>query len=238
MRPSIRFVTVASMTAVLAGCATPGLGGGPTGATGTNSDPVASVTATFGNAAGPGSAEPTSQTLSYRVTYDWAVPSTEAKVNNPLSLPLTGPIPLPYLVGVYVGDHPEGNPAYERISFYFRGGFPSYNLQYVQSVLSEGQGELVNVPGNAVLRIGFTEAQAHDASGSSTISAQPPTSIGFNTLKGYGFAGDFEAHLTYALGIQVAPGSDQVVPIRAGELTKSDGAGGTFYVVHVDVKKA
>jgi hypothetical protein len=175
---------------------------------------------------------------SYRVSYGWAVPSTRASVSNPLSLPLPGPIPLPYLVGIYVGDHPEGNPAYERMSFYFRGGFPSYSLQYVPSVVSEGPGEPVSVPGNAVLRVGFTDAQAHNASGSSSITAQPPTSIGFTRLKGYGFAGDFEGHVTYALGIQVAPGSDQALPIRAGELKKDDGSGGTFYVVHVDVQKA
>jgi hypothetical protein len=175
---------------------------------------------------------------SYRVSYDWAVPSTQVSISNPLSLPLPGPIGLPYLVGIYVGDHPADSPAYERMSFYFRGGFPSYNLQYVPSVLSEGVGEPVPVPGNAVLRVGFVDAQAHDEGGSSTVAAQPPASIGFDTLQGYGSAGDFEGHLTFALGIQVAPGSDQVLPIRTGELKKDDGSGGTFYVVHVDVQKA
>jgi len=239
-RPSIviQAVTAATMTAVaLAGCAAPSPGPGPTGTTGTTPAPVTTTTST-GSSSGPGSTEPTSPALSYRVTYDWAVPSTQASVSNPLSVPLPGPIPLPYLVGIYVGDHPEGNPAYQRMSFYFRGGFPSYDLQYVGSVLSEGAGEPVDVPGNAVLRVGFIDAQAHDASGSSTITAQPPASIGFNTLTGYGFAGDFEGHVIYALGIQVAPGSDQALPIRAGELKKDDGSGGSFYVVHVDVQNA
>jgi hypothetical protein len=240
-RPSIivRFVTAATLTIItLAGCATPGPGAGPIGTTGPAPEPVIGTGTGTGSTTGTGTTEPTSAVQSYKVTYDWAVPSTQASVSNPLSVPLPGPIPLPHLAGIYVGDHPEGNPAYERMSFYFRGGLPSYNLQYVPSVLSEGKGEPVNVPGNAVLRVGFINAQAHNGSGSSTITAQPPTLIGFDTLKGYGFAGDFEGHVTYALGIQVAPGSDQAVPIRAGELTKDDGSGGTVYVVHVDVKKA
>lgn len=240
-RPSIviQAVAAATLTAVaLAGCATPSPGPGPTGAASTISEPVTSSSTGAGGTSVPGSTEPTSLVQSYRVTYDWAVPFTQASVGNPLSLPLPGPIPLPYLVGIYVGDHPEVNPAYERMSFYFRGGFPSYNFQYVPVVLNEGKGEQVEVPGNAVLRVGFIDAQAHDASGSSTTATQPPTSIRFDTLKGYGFAGDFEGHVTYALGIQVAPGSDQVLPIRAGELTKDDGSGGTLYVVHVDVQKA
>jgi hypothetical protein len=236
-RPSIviQAVTAAAVTAVaVAGCATPGAG--PDGTPSNTPGPTTSTST--GVPVGPGTAEPSSPVQFYRVSYDWAVPSTQASVNNPLSVPLPGPIGLPYLVGIYVGDHPEEDPAYERMSFYFRGGFPSYNLQYVPSVLSEGAGEPVAVPGNAVLRVGFIDAQAHDDSGSSTISAQPPASIGFSTLAGYGFAGDFEGHLTYALGIQVAPGSDQVLPIRAGELKKDDGSGGVFFVVHVDVQKA
>jgi hypothetical protein len=234
---AIQAVTAATLIAVaLAGCATPGPDPGPIGTTGTT--PEAVISTGSESTAGPGGTEPTSPVQSYEVTYDWAVPSTQASVTNPLDLPLPGPIPLPYLVGIYVGDHPDGNPAYQRMSFYFRGGFPSYNLQYVASVLSEGPGEPVAVPGNAVLRVGFIDAQAHNASGTSTISAKPPASIGFTSLKGYGFAGDFEGHVTYALGIQVAPGSDQALPIRAGELKKADGVGGTFYVVHVDVRRA
>jgi hypothetical protein len=234
----MRAVTAATLTTVaLAGCTT--ASPEPSDPTGTAPDPVVGTSTGTGTGSTPEpSTGQTSPVQSYRVTYDWGVPSTQASVSNPLSVPLPGPIPLPYLVAIYVGDHPDSEPAYERMSFYFRNGFPSYNLQYVASVLSEGAGEPVAVPGNAVLRVGFIDAQAHDADGASTITAEPLASIGFDTLKGYGFAGDFEGHLTYALGIQVAPGSDQALPIRAGELARDDGSGGTFYVVHVDVRKA
>jgi hypothetical protein len=174
--------------------------------------------------------------VEYRVSYNWAVPGTEASITHPLTAPLPGPIGLPYLVGVYVGDHPEASPKYQRISFYYRLAFPSYRFQYVPQVVSDGSGEPVPLPGNAFLNIVFVDAQAHDDNGASTIAAKPPATIGFQNLRGYALAGDFEGYVTFGLGIQVAPGSDQALPIRAGELKKPDGSGGFFYVVHFDVQ--
>ncbi|MGH8773863.1 MAG: AMIN-like domain-containing (lipo)protein [Jiangellaceae bacterium] len=164
------------------------------------------------------------------MSYDWATPSDEVTVAHPAE------IPLPYLVAIYVGDHPEGSPPYQRISFYFRDAFPEYNLQYVRSVLEEGSGAPISLQGNGFLRVGFVNAQAHDDAGASTVETAPDTTIGFTNLKSYGFAGDFEGHLTYGLGIQVAPNSDQVLQVRAGELTRSDGSDGLYYVVYVDVQ--
>src|SRR5262249_33149000 len=146
--------------------------------------------------------------------------------------------PLPYLVGIYVGNHPEGQPAYQRISFYFRGAFPSYTFGYVASLTSDGSGAPVPLPGNAVLSVKFTSAQAHDNNGASTITASPPANIGYQNLKGYAAAGDFEGHVSYGLGIKTAANSDQALNIRAGELKKPDGSGGFFYVVHFDVQTA
>ena len=88
---------------------------------------------------------------------------------------------------------------------------------------------------NAFLRIGFVDAQAHDNNGS-TVDASPKNPIGFTNLNSYGFAGDFEGHVTYGLGLQVAAGSDQALKIRAGELKKPDGSGGSYYVIFFDVQ--
>jgi hypothetical protein len=187
----------------------------------------------------PPSSEPPSTAVEFRITYNWGVPSSQVVINhtvNPPIAPLPAP-PLPYLVGIYSGDHPSDSPAYQRMSFYFRGGFPSYNLQYVASVLSEGQGAPIPLQGNAFLRVGFVSAQAHDNAGASTIAASPHNPLGYPTLKSYGSAGDFEGHVTYGLGLQVAPGSDQVLKIRAGELKKPDGSGDFFYVIFVDVQR-
>jgi hypothetical protein len=139
-------------------------------------------------------------------------------------------------VAVYVGNHSDAEPGYQRISFYFHGAFPEYNLQYVRSLTAEGSGATIPLDGNGVLRVGFVSAQAHDNEGASTVQSTPENPIDFQNLKSYALAGDIEGHVTYGLGIQVAPDSDQVLQIRAGELEKPDGAGGLFYVVHVDIQ--
>ncbi len=222
---------------VLGGC-------GPRGSDGEHDQPARFVG--FGGrlAAGrvavpePPASEPGTPEVEYRVSYGWAVPSNQVTIPHSVSVPIAPPpaLPLPYLVAIYVGNHPEASPQYQRISFYFRGAFPEYNLQYVSSVTAEGSGATVPLQGNGFLRVGFIQAQAHDNSGASTVKASPKNPIGFANLKSYGFAGDFEGHVTYGLGIQSAPNSDQVLPIRAGELKKPDGAGGFFYVVHFDVQ--
>ncbi|MGH8824349.1 MAG: AMIN-like domain-containing (lipo)protein [Jiangellaceae bacterium] len=164
------------------------------------------------------------------MSYDWAVPSDQVTIGHPAEMPV------PHLAAIYVGDHPEGDTPFQRISFYFRGGFPEYNLQYVRSVLGEGTGTPISLQGNAFLRVGFVNAQAHDDAGASTVQTAPDTSIGFTNLKSYDSAGDFEGHVTYGLGIQVAPDSDQVLLVRAGELTKPDDSDGLYHVIYVDLQ--
>ncbi len=209
--------------------------------------PAPAATTTMSSTAGakptaptPPASEPTASAAEYRVSYDWGVPAKSVTVNHPFTPPIASPPapPLPYLVAIYVGDHPEGSPKYGRISFYFRGAFPSYRFEYVRDVLDEGRGAPISLEGNSYLGIHFVEAQAHDAAGNSTIKVSPGSHIGFRNLKSYGFGGDFEGHVTYGLGIQVAPNSDQVLPIRAGELKKPDGSGDFYYVVHIDVRNS
>jgi hypothetical protein len=178
----------------------------------------------------PPAVEPAAEATDHRVTYDWAAPSELVTVEHPATAPI------PHLVAIYAGNHSDEEPPYQRLAFYFREGFPEYNLQYVPSVSDVGTGEAISLAGNAFLQVGFINAQAHDDAGESTISVAPDDSIGFQNLKSYGSAGDFEGHVTYGVGLQVAPNSDQVLLVRAGELTKSDGAGGTFYVVYVDIQ--
>jgi len=180
--------------------------------------PLAPETTTAAPAATPASA--------YRVTYPWGVPSRPARTVHPLVAP-----PLPFLARVQVGDHPTADPPYTRITFAFEGGWPTYEIAYQRDVPAEGTGDPIPLPGNSFLRISFIEATGHDDTGRTT--ARPASWLGFPTLRGYGFGGDFEGHVTYGLGIQAAPASDQAWPIRVGELVRADGT----HVVAVDVRR-
>jgi hypothetical protein len=232
------FLAVLIVGVLAAGCAEsdpvesdrPTAGGPSTPTTATTSSPAAA------DQPAPPASEPTAESVDYRVTYEWGAPSDQVTVpHSAVTLDPSGPS-LPYLVAVYVGDHPDEDPPYQRIAFYFREAFPEYNLQYVREVVQEGSGEPIELEGNAFLRVGFVNAQAHDNDGASTVETAPNETIGFFNLKSYGSAGDFEGHLTFGLGLQVAPDSDQVLLIRAGELKRPDGTGDFYYVVHVDVQ--
>jgi hypothetical protein len=216
----------------------------PTTFAGSPSAAIASVDATVPPSAASASAlpesssiEPPATGIEYRVTYDWGVPSSNVSVPHTLQAPIAPPpaLPLPYLVAIYAGDHPEADPKYQRISFYFRGAFPGYNFRYVRAVTADGSGATIPLDGNSFLQVAFSSAQAHDNEGASTVKVMPRNPIGFQNLKSYAAAGDYEGYVTYGLGLQVAPDSDQVLAIRAGELRKPDGVGGFYYVVHFDV---
>jgi hypothetical protein len=216
---------------VLTGCATPTGSPGPA-ASSEAPPPASSSSAPSAQSSPDGSADG----VDYHVTYDFGVPSSPVTIAHTVTPPIAQPPapPLPYLVGIYVGNHP---PSYQRISFYFRGAFPPYRFQYVRQVTSDGSGAPVALSGNSFLSIVFLSAQAHLETGASSVLESPPASIGFPNLRSYAPAGDFEGHVSYGLGIQTAPNSDQVLRIRAGELRKTDSAG-TLYVVHFDVESA
>ncbi|MDG4786455.1 hypothetical protein O7626_11020 [Micromonospora sp. WMMD1102] len=174
------------------------------------------------------------EVTSFRTAYGWGVPAEPVLVRHRVRPPVAPPPapPLPYLVEIRAADHPEGRPGYSRISFTFRGGFPSYELAYLGRIPAEGTGEPLRLPGNAFLRIRFVQAQAHDERGRSSVTTAPRPELGFATLRGYAFGGDFEGYLTYGLGLRVAPDSDQALPVRSLELTRTGGR----YVVALDVR--
>jgi hypothetical protein len=173
-----------------------------------------------------GEQEPAPAGSPYRVVSDWSVPSRPVAVGHVVDVP-----PLAFLAEVRFGDHPGEDPAYSRVTFAFDKAFPPYDIAYVRAVPAEGTGDPVALPGNAFLRITFRDARTVDDAGRTT--RRPATAVGYPTLRGYGFGGDFEGHVTFGLGIQVAAGSDQVLPVRVGELVRPDG----LHVVAVDVRR-
>jgi hypothetical protein len=93
----------------------------------------------------------------------------------------------------------------------------------------------VKLDGAYFLNVVFTGALAHDdTTGKSTVVKTPARPVGMSALLDYATAGDFEGYVTYGVG--VAEAGDSAPAIRSGELKRSDGAGGFFYVVHFDVR--
>ncbi|MDG4799885.1 hypothetical protein [Micromonospora sp. WMMD980] len=203
----------------------------PDGATPTPSATTAPVTTAAPPAPATTPAPADAATVgSWRRTWGWAVPDAPARVTHqvrPPVAPAPGE-PLPVLVAVQVGDHPE--EGFSRITFAFRGPTPSYQIGYVPQVVTEGRGAPVELPGTAYLSVRFSPAQAHDARGGGTADV-PPAAIGYPTLLGWAAAGDFEGHLSFGLGLQPPDGGR--VPVRLGESTRPDGA----HLVSVDVRR-
>lgn len=218
-----------------AGSPAPPAAPGTTAPAPTNTDPASPTGA--GRPAGSSSSKPA--TNPYRVTYNWGVPSSTVWVRNRVAVPIAPApaIPLPYLVEIRTGDHGTEWPGYVRVTFTFEGAYPAYNFSYVRELLGEGSGARVPLEGNAVLRIQFTPAQAHDNAGDTTIRYAADRQVHLRNLRSYAPGGDFEGYLTYGLGIQVAPDSDQVLPIRVGQLSRRDTATGRMrYVIAFDVR--
>lgn len=146
---------------------------------------------------------------------------------------------MPELVIIGAGDHPDdpGDRPYNRMSFSFTTGYPSYQFAYVDQLVADASGLPISLPGHGVLRIVFTPAQAHLQNGAaSTIVSQPPASLGMSRMVGYAQAGDFEGHLTYGIGITYPiQQSNPQIQVRAYEVTYTNGQGTYRYVVAIDV---
>ena len=102
----------------------------------------------------------------------------------------------PTLVAVRAGHH----AGFDRVVFEFRGGLPSHRVRYVDQLVQDGSGRPVQVAGAADLEVLFRDANAHDQSGRPTVSPSH-FSPGFPVLNEVAQVGDFEAVVTYGLGL-------------------------------------
>jgi hypothetical protein len=181
-------------------------------------------------------APPTGWTVvSSRVAYPWRWPNAD----NPATVTHTYPVPpLAQLVSIGAANHPAepGERPYNRMSFTFTTAFPSYHFQFVDQLVADGSGKLVPLPGNGVLRIVFTQAQAHTPEGTSSIVSKPPAYLGMNRMVAYAPAGDFEGYVTYGIGIAAPhPHTNPQFQVRAYEVAYVDAHGAHRYTVAVDV---
>jgi hypothetical protein len=233
-------LALAAMT--LAGC---GNNAAPGGAAGSSGAPATSARPSAPAMSSPAQAEPAPSVsavvpggtvVSYRVTYPWHWPND---VTNPAKVRHATPVPpVPQLVAIRVGDHPggSGERPYNRMSFTFTTGFPSYEVGFVGALTNDASGQPVPLAGDGVLRVIFRQAQGHTAAGGSSVTSQPPARLGLSRMVGWAPAGDFEGVLTYGIGIrQPVPNSNPQFPVRTTEVEKITAQGQHLYVVAIDI---
>jgi hypothetical protein len=102
----------------------------------------------------------------------------------------------PLLVDVRTAHH----PGFDRITFEFRGPRPSHRIGYVSQLVEDASGKPVELAGAASINVVFQGANAHNPNGSPSVE---PRRFKPNrpSLKEVAQIGDFEAVVTYGLGV-------------------------------------
>ncbi len=203
----------------------------PAGAT---SPPPATRTVTTTPA--PRSSSPAATVISARVSYPWHWPNDVSRpglVAHPIQVP-----PVPVLVAISAGQHPRdlGGLPYNRLSFTFTHAFPSYQFRYVSSLVSNPSGSTVPLSGKGVLEVTFRQAQAHSATGRSSVVTQPPADLSFTRMVAWARGSDFEGVLSYGIGVTWPAANANPQPrVRAVEVEKVSASGQHLYVVAIDI---
>lgn len=108
----------------------------------------------------------------------------------------TRSVAAPLLVGVRA----SARRGVDRIVFAFAGGLPaSVQARYVRALTQDPSGRRVAISAQAILRVRFRGADAHDQRGRSTAPAN--LRVALRNAMRVTRAGDFEATLTYGIGL-------------------------------------
>jgi len=179
---------------------------------------------------------PTPTVVSSTVSYPWHWPND---ANQPGQVQHRYPVPpLPRLTAITAGSHPaqQGEPAYNRMSFTFTTAFPGYEFAFTKALAADPSGNPVKLAGNGVLKITFRLAQAHTASGRSSVAVQPPARLGLDRMVSWAPAGDFEGVVTIGIGVTwPSTQANPQIPVRATEVEKVTAQGQHLYVVAIDI---
>jgi len=116
--------------------------------------------------------------------------------------------PVPVVTAIRYAGHPS--EGYDRVVFDIRGALPGYSARYVTQVRADGSDQPISVPGRRFLMVVLNPAQAHTDQGAITVTGVHRT--GLPMLVSYAVAGDFEGHVSIALGLNATAG------YRIGEL--------------------
>ena len=185
----------------------------------------------------PPATTPADKVISSRVSYPWHWPND---AGNPGSVVHSAKVPpVPKLVAISAGDHP-GDPGekypYNRLAFAFTRGFPSYRFSFASTLAGDASGQTIPLAGKGVLHVTFNQAQAHTASGASSIASQPPAHLGLGRMVAWAPAGDFEGVLSYGIGVGwPASHANPQFPVRTVEVEKVTSQGQHLYIVAFDI---
>jgi hypothetical protein len=102
----------------------------------------------------------------------------------------------PTLVDVRASRH----AGFDRVVFEFQGGVPEHRIRYVDQLVQDGSGNPVSVAGAADLEVVLEGANAHSGNGTPTVSPRR-FSPGLPAVKEVAQVGDFEAMVTYGIGV-------------------------------------
>jgi len=111
-------------------------------------------------------------------------------------------VELPLLVAVRAGR----NKDFDRVVFDFEGSVPGYLVQYVHELSQDGTGNPIPLRGRAVVQIVIRPAAAHRDDGTPTRTGPLPALRGFAAFRQIADAGDFEAQLTWGIGVAARTG--------------------------------
>src|SRR4029453_1164565 len=98
------------------------------------------------------------------------------------------------------------NKDFDRLVFDFEGPAPGHRVQYVPQLVQDGSGRPIPLRGRAVVEIVLRPAVAHRDDGSSTLAGPLPDLTNFAAFRQVADAGDFEAVLTWGIGVAAQTG--------------------------------
>ena len=105
----------------------------------------------------------------------------------------------PTLVAIRAAHHSDTTPKYDRVVFEFSGAVPLLRIEYVKQLIADGSGLPVPVTGRAILSVQLMPARAHNDRGQ--VTAPQHLRLRLPIVKDIVSAGDFEAVVTYGIGV-------------------------------------
>ncbi|GEM_PF-3545509 len=105
--------------------------------------------------------------------------------------------PVPVASAIRTGSHPGCR--FDRLVIDI-DRVPGYRVRFVPRVVHDGSGLPITMPGSSYLEIMLAPAQGHRAGGTPTLPSGVRM-VGYPMLRAFTVAGDYEGHLTVALGL-------------------------------------